>query len=91
MDVVLGHPIGHVPEVAADVRQARAGPQQVGGQGMPGLMRDEMTDVQLFDPLPKSLAEPGVRTRPCPVGIAHRGWEEGHGGAFRWGGSPSVQ
>ena len=50
VDVVLGHPLGDLAEVAADVGQARPGPQQAGGQRVPGLVGDPAADVELVDP-----------------------------------------
>ena len=53
VDVVLGHAVGDVAEVAADVGQARAVPQQAGGQRVPGLVGDVAAEVELGDPVRK--------------------------------------
>jgi hypothetical protein len=50
VDVVLGHPVGDLAEVAADVGQGGAVPKQVGGQGVAGLVWDHAAKVELVDP-----------------------------------------
>ncbi|GAA2986839.1 hypothetical protein GCM10020227_64540 [Streptomyces flavovirens] len=61
VDVVLGHAVGDLAEVTADVRQARAVPQQPGGQRVPGLVGDVVTaEVKLGEPTAEAGVEPGV-------------------------------
>ena len=55
--VVLGHPVGDLAEVAADVGQAGPGAQQVGGQGVPGLVRHPVTEVEFVHPPLETLVD----------------------------------
>jgi hypothetical protein len=83
MDVVLGHAVGDLTEVAADVRQARAMPQQPGGQRVPGLVGDVVTaEVKLGDPAAEAGVEPGVGQRAAAVGVDDVGGEQGQVSAF---------
>jgi hypothetical protein len=90
VDVVLGHPLGDVAEVAADVRQARPGPQQVGRQRVAGLVRDPAADVELVDPELEPLVEPFVGQRYLSVAVALVRREQRHSGTFLRGGRPVV-
>jgi hypothetical protein len=55
---MLGHPLGDLAEVSADVRQARPGPQQAGGQRVAGLAGNPPADVEIVDPALEALVEP---------------------------------
>jgi hypothetical protein len=61
---VLGHSVGDVAEVAADVGQRGAVAQQSGGQGVSGLVSDDGAKVELGDPLAEPGLEPVVGHRP---------------------------
>ena len=78
LDVVLGHPVGDVPEVAADVGEGRAVAQQAGGQRVPGLVGDPAADVELVDPGLEPGVEPLVGDRGGPVGVAVAAGEQRH-------------
>jgi hypothetical protein len=53
MHVMLGHPIGDLTQIAADMGQARAGAQQICGQRVPSLMSDVVAEVEAIDPGPE--------------------------------------
>lgn len=74
VDVVLGHAVGDLTEVAADARQARAVPQQPGGRRMSGLVGDVVTaEVKLGDPAAEAALEPGGGKGAAAVGLqSHR-------------------
>lgn len=90
VDVVLGHPLGDVTEIAADVGQARASAQQVGCQAVPGLVRNPAADVELVDPQLEALVEPVVGQRRPSVTVALVGREQCHLGPLLRGGRPVV-
>src|SRR6266853_320085 len=79
-----------MPEVPADMSQRRAATQQAGGQGVPGLVGDVVTEVEGVHPGPESLVEPGVAQRPGVVGVAALAGEQGERGAFGTGGPATV-
>lgn len=94
MDIVLGHPLGDLAEIAADVGQARAGAQQVGGQGVAGLMSDVVAEVETVDPGAESGPEPVVGQRGRSVGVADRAGKQRHSGTFgagRWAAVPGEE
>lgn len=81
VDVVLGHAVGDLTEVTADVRQARAVPQQPGGQRVPGLVGDVVTaEVKLCEPMAEAGVEPGVGQSAAAVGVEDVGEEQGQMG-----------
>lgn len=90
VDVVFGHAVGDLAEVAADVAEAGTGPQQVGGHGVPGLVRHVLAEVEGLDPGPESAVEPLVGQRDGAVGVAVGGGEQGEPGALRAGRSAAV-
>ena len=77
-------------EVAADVRQARAGPQQTCGQGVPGLVGDPAADVKIVDPELEAPVEPVVGQRLLSVSVALVGGEQRQLGSLVWRGRPVV-
>ena len=90
VDVVLGHPVGHLPEVAADMGQGCAIAQQIRGDGVPGLMRDVVADVEGIGPGAKPFPEPGVGQGRRPVQVADLAGEQGQRSAFGSGRSTAV-
>ncbi|OIJ95001.1 hypothetical protein BIV23_35680 [Streptomyces monashensis] len=75
---MLGHAVGDLAEVAADVSQGRAVPQQPGGQGVPGLVGDVVSaEVEAGDPGAEAGVEPGVGQGAAAVGVEDVGGEQG--------------
>ena len=85
MDVMFGHPVADLAEIPADVGQGRAVAEQVGGQGVPGLVRDVMAEVHGVHPGPEPAVEPLVGQRHRPVVAAVGRGEQGEPGALRTG------
>ena len=90
LDVVLGHPVGDVPEVAADVAEGRAVAQQAGGQRVPGLVGNPAADVELIDPGPEPEVEPLVGYCGGPVRVAVTAGEQRHRRPLSGGGGAAV-
>ncbi|GES32387.1 hypothetical protein San01_48740 [Streptomyces angustmyceticus] len=88
---MLGHALGQLAEVAAHVGECGAGAQQVGGQGVAGLVGDvRAAEVEVGDPGPEALVEVSIGDRLAAVGVADAGREQGQAGAFRSRWSPAV-
>src|SRR5712691_8570336 len=85
VDVVFRHPVADLAEIPADVGQGRAMTEQAGGQGVPGLVRDEMAEVHGVHPGPEPAVEPLVSERHRSVVAAVDRGEQRELGALRAG------
>lgn len=90
-DVMLGHTVGDLAEVAADVGQGRAVPQQPGGKRVPGLMGNAVSaEVEVGEPAAESCVEPGVGQGAATVEIEDAGGEQRQLSALSGSGQPAV-
>jgi hypothetical protein len=83
LHIVLGHLLGDLPQVALHVDQVGAVLQQVGGQGVPGLMGDAVTEVEGDQPFPEGIEEPTVADAPEQVAVTHPARKQRDGFALR--------
>jgi hypothetical protein len=88
--IVFGHPITDLAEVGADVGEAGPGAQQVGGQGVPSLMRHVVAEVQVGNPFAEPAVEPLIGERDGAVMFAVGGRKQRQPGAFRAGGPVTM-
>jgi hypothetical protein len=91
VDVVFGHSLGDLAEVALDVREVRAVAQQVGCERVPGLVGDAVAEVELVDPAAEQRVEPAVADALAGVEVGLLPWEERQGRAFVIGGWSAVE
>ena len=70
--------------------EAGPGAQQVGGQGVAGLMRHTVADVEVSNPTSEPTVEPLVVERDGAVGVAVGGREQRQPGAFGVAGAAAV-
>ena len=90
VDVVLGHAVGDLAEVAADVGQGRAVRAAGWWPGCAGPGGGRTAEVEVGDPGAEAGVEPGVGQGASAVGVADVGGEQRQLGAFGGGGWAAV-
>jgi hypothetical protein len=87
---VFGHAVADLAQISTNMGEAGLGAQQVGGQGVPSLMRHVVAEVQVGNPFAEPAVEPLIGERDGAVMFAVGGRKQRQPGAFRAGGPVTM-
>ena len=90
MHIVFGHAVSDLSQVCADMGEAGAGAQKIRGQGVPGLMRNAVAEVECCDPCLETFVKPVVTDCLGTVVIAMCSREQRQAGALGTGRSAAM-
>src|SRR4051812_44155214 len=88
---MLRHSVTDMSQVMADVGKVRACGQQLGGQRVPGLVRDVPAEVEADDPGSEAGAELSVGDGPFSRGVADIAGKQCEAWAFFGGGQAAAE